>query len=499
MIAGRPTVNDTFRLSKSKYISGLQCPKLLWWQIHEPNAPELKPDEAKQALFDQGHRVGELAQERFPGGVLVDEPYYDRKAMVQATRKAMDSGAPAVYEATFVHEGVVVRVDVLERVRDDRWNLVEVKQSTKVKPEHMPDLAVQLWVLRGAGVRVNRVELMHLNRACRYPDLSNLFTRADCTLEVEEIVPLVADRVAAFKKMLAGGLPVVEIGKRCDTPWECAFKGRCWAGEPEHSIWTLYHAGAERIEALARDGVETIHDLDDGARLTVIQDRQKRSVREDRLIVERELAPELSTLRFPIAYLDFETIWPAIPVWNGMRPYDQAAVQVSVHVEHEDGSVEHFEWLADGPDDPRPDLAERVLEFCETSASVVAYNASFEARCLRDLGWNARRLKRRLAVVEGRLWDLLPIVRNHVYHPDFLGSFSIKSVLPALVDEAGYADLEVAEGKAASRELLRLLFDGASMSQDERVALRDSLLAYCKRDTWAMVLLMRRLRELAAV
>jgi hypothetical protein len=492
-------MNDAFRLSKSKFISGLQCPKLLWWQIHEPDAPELVPDEARQALFDQGHRVGELAQERFPGGVLVDAPYYDRDAMVRETRQAMESGAPAVYEATFVHEDVVVRVDVLERKRDGRWNLVEVKQSTKVKPEHIPDLAVQLWVLRGAGVKVNRVELMHLNRDCRYPDLTNLFTRSDCTLEVEELVPRVAGQVAAFKRMLAGELPVVEIGARCDDPWECAFKSRCWAGVPEHSIWTLYRAGADRIESLERDGVETIHDLGDGVGLTAIQDRQRRSVQGEGLIVEPELARELSTLRFPIAYLDFETVWPAIPVWNRMRPYDQAAVQVSVHLEQEDGSVEHHEWIADGPGEPRHELGKKVLEFCENAGSVVAYNASFEARCLRDLGWTARGLKRRLGMVEGRLWDLLPAVRNHVYHPDFLGSFSIKSVLPALVDDAGYEDLDVTEGGAASRELMRLMFDGDTMSTDERVALRDSLLAYCKRDTWAMVALMRRLRELAAV
>jgi hypothetical protein len=133
-------MNDAFRLSKSKFISGLQCPKLLWWQIHEPDAPELVPDEARQALFDQGHRVGELAQERFPGGALIDAPYYDRDAMVDSTRRAMDSGAPAVYEATFVHDDVVVRVDVLERTHGDRWNLVEVKQSTKVKPERVRSL-----------------------------------------------------------------------------------------------------------------------------------------------------------------------------------------------------------------------------------------------------------------------------------------------------------------------------------------------------------------------
>src|SRR6266700_2490026 len=168
------------RLSKSRYLSGLQCHKQLWWRVHEPEAPELAPSPGQQNLFAQGREVGERARAHVPGGELIDLPYYQYDNKVAATREALKRGLPAIYEAWFLADETYVGVDILERASRG-YTVVEVKASNSRKPEHLPDATVQVHVLRRAGLQVERAELMHLNSQCRYPDLSNLFVREDVT------------------------------------------------------------------------------------------------------------------------------------------------------------------------------------------------------------------------------------------------------------------------------------------------------------------------------
>jgi hypothetical protein len=217
------------------------------------------------------------------------------------------------------------------------------------------------------------------------------------------------------------------------------------------------------------------------------------------MIVEPTLGRALDALLGPLAFLDFETVAPAVPVWEGCHPFDAIPVQFSCHRQDGHDGFAHYEWLADGPGDPRAILAERLIESCSGARTVLAYNASFERSCLQRmasaLGGD---LARGLGDIESRLEDMLPLVRDHVYHPDFRGSFSLKRVLPVLVPELSYENLDVAEGGAASAELERMLLRGEAMEVSEKQRMRSSLLEYCKLDTWATVRLLERLRELAA-
>ena len=492
-------------LSKSRAMAGLQCHKLLWWMAHEPAAPELEIDESRQAVFDQGHRVGALARTYVPGGVLIDLPYNAYEQRLEATRGALAQGAPAVYEAAFRADGVFVSVDILERLGLERLGpekgrgfcLTEVKSTTSVKEQHLPDVAVQTHVLRRSGLDVGRMEVMHLNRGCAYPDLSNLFVRADVTETVETRLGAVPGEIAAMTAMLAGALPSVATGPHCSTPYECPFTERCWPVLPAHHVSTLY---AMRRRALELDelGYRTIFDLPEDFPLGAAADRQRRAVQAGHLIVEPTLAAALARFAPPVAFLDFETVGLAIPVWDGCHPYDAVPVQFSAYVPDEGGALRPHAWLADGPGDPRPALAERLLAVCEGGAgAIVAYNARFEGDRIRELAAALPHLAARLEALAGRLVDLLPVVRNHVYHPDFGGSFSLKRVLPALVHELDYRGLAIAEGETASLELGRLLFHGDAMEPAERGRLRADLLAYCHQDTWGLVRLLERLRGLA--
>src|SRR5204863_1637594 len=207
------------RLSKSRFTSGLQCHKKLWWEVHEPNAPELQPDKVLQDLFDQGRLVGEAARQRYPGGVLIDLPHHAGAERVAATQKALDAGAPAIFEATFIADGTFVAIDVLEK-QNDGYRVTEVKSSTSQKDEHIPDVAVQARVAAACGVKITAADVLHLNKEFRHPDSGDLFARTDVTGAVAAFLPQVPDEIARQREMLAGPLPDVPIGAQCFEPRE---------------------------------------------------------------------------------------------------------------------------------------------------------------------------------------------------------------------------------------------------------------------------------------
>jgi len=488
---------DAPRLSKSRYTAGLQCHKHLWWRVHEPDAPELVPDALQQAVFDQGTRVGERAREYVPGGVLIDFPHDRIEEKVAATSAALAAGARVVYEASFFADRVFAAVDILER-RSDGFGLIEVKSSTAVKPQHLPDAAIQAHVLGRAGLNVTRVEIMHLNRECAHPDLSNLFVREDVTAAVTALLPVTPRRAEEQLRMLEGPLPAVAIGRHCKEPYECPFLARCWSGLPVDHVSTLYHMGSKawELEAL---GYRTIIDVPAGVALHPAAERQRRSVREGRMIVEPGLAEALAALRPPIAFLDFETVSLAIPVWEGCHPYDAIPVQFSCHRQDGAGALAHFEWLAEGAGDPRTACAESLIAACAGAKTVVAYNAPFERTCLRALSPRLGPvLGDAIHDIDRRLQDLLPMVRDYVYHPGFRGSFGLKSVLPVLVPELSYEGLAVSDGSMASLLLDRLLFGGGAMADDEGRRVRQDLLSYCALDTLGTARLYERLHQIAA-
>jgi hypothetical protein len=289
---------------------------------------------------------------------------------------------------------------------------------------------------------------------------------------------------------------VVPIGRHCDEPYECPFKGRCWPPLPEHHIGTLYYVGSRKWD-LEAQGFVTIPDLPDGFPLHPAAERQRRAIRAGGMVVEPGLADALAALRAPLAVVDFETVAPAIPVWNGCHPYEAVPAQFSCHAQGALGRWIHHDWIAEGPEDPRPELVRRLAAACEGASTILAYHADFERTCLRRIAESLPELREAAESILSRLVDALPLVRDHVYHLGFKGSFSLKSVLPALVPGLDYTDLEIKGGMAASRELERLMLDGDSIPADERVRVREALRRYCERDTWGVVKLLERLEELA--
>ena len=487
------------RLSKSKFLSGLQCHKRLYLEVHHP-ALATKPDAATQAMFDMGTEVGELARSRFPGGVLVTAGYRQTEAaLAQTAELVQDLTVPAIFEAAFLHSGVLIRADVLERAPTTEgqpcgWRLIEVKSSTKVKDVHLEDLAVQSEVILGAGLTLLSVGLMHINTGYLYRegtvDLTELFAIQDLSEAVAQRRAAVPERLAAMSRMLLQPHPpAIEPDRHCHTPYDCPFWEHCTKDKPAR--WIHYMPGSKHVVGhLTQQGVTTIDEIPAGTKLSPVQRRVKENVEW----MSEKLGPMLKTVQYPVHHLDFETVMLAVPRFSETRPYQALPVQWSNHIEQATGELRHEEFLHKDMSDPRKVLAESLLESLGDQGSICVYSP-YERSIVEQLAAALPSLRQALSRIVSRLWDLHPIIKDHYYHPAFGGSYSIKSVLPAMVPSLAYDDLAIKEGGHAASQYYRMVF--VETDWVERAAIEEALLRYCARDTLAMVELRRALSEKA--
>ena len=486
-------------LKKATFLSGMYCERRMWWEIHDKGCEEMKIDLPTKLLFDQGAEVGELARRQFPGGVLIRRDKEHFLSSFALSRAAVnDPAVGVIYEAGFVARDTMIFADILLR-GEKGFTLIEVKQGTSVTEEHISDLGIQAVVMREAGVSVNRFELMHLNRECKFPDLGNLFVREDVTKDVEAKIPEIDLALEHLLPVAKGtSLPQADLGARCTRPRECAFIARCWPAVDADHIRYLYRLNKDKAVSFEKSGVSRIQDLPDELQLGAIPARQRRCLREGDILVEkRALLDALSGIIPPVVHIDFETVMFAIPRWNGCRPYDNIPVQMSAHVVDRAGSARHHSWIAKDTSDPRIGIGPAIVKACEGAETVTAYNASFEKRCILSVAEMCPEIAPRLRQIAESIVDLLPIVRENLYHKEFRGSFSLKRVLPALVPGVSYDGLAIAEGESASAHLMMMLYRQNSLGAAERAKLEADLLAYCQRDTEAMIALTARLAELA--
>ena len=483
------------RLSKSKFLSGIQCHKRLYLEVHHPSLAT-KPDAATQAMFDMGTEIGELARSRFAGGVLVTAGYRQTEAaLAQTAALIQDLTVPAIFEGAFLHGGVLIRADVLERVLTAEglfcgWRLIEVKSSTKIKDVHLEDLAVQSEVILGAGLTLVSVCLMHINTGYLYRDgaidLTELFAIHDLSEAVAQRRADVPERLAEMSRMLLQTQPpVIEPDRHCHTPYDCPFWEHCTKDKPAR--WIHYLPGSKQVVSqLTQQGVTTIDEIPAGTKLSPVQRRVKENVEW----VSAKLGPVLKAVQYPVHHLDFETVMLAVPRFSETRPYQALPVQWSNHIEETTGELRHEEFLHKGVSDPRKVLAESLMESLGSKGSICVYSP-YERSVIEQLAEALPSLRAALRALVPRIWDLHPIVRDHYYHPLFDGSYSLKEILPALVPSLGYDDLAIREGGHAAAQYYRMVF--IETDWVERATIEEALLRYCARDTLAMVELRRAL------
>lgn len=477
-------------LTKSRYISGLQCPRRLWLLVHEP-APYEAP--APGSSMDFGQEIGRKAHLLFPGGVLIkEEPWQHAEAVARTADLMNNTRVPAIFEAAFEYDDIRIRVDVLERLADGAWGLREVKSSSGLKDHYLDDIALQTYVLRGAGMVLSSIELLHVNtsyvRGKSDIRWTAFFARVDLHDAVATRLVDLPDRLPAMRNCLhVVDLPFAEPGPQCGSPYACEFWDRCTANRPPD--WVRYlprlsEASATKLKAL---GIESISSIPPDFPLTSKQAIIQNVIATGQPFVASELAHLLRGSGPPACYLDFEAMMPPIPLYEGTRPYQTIPFQWSLHVVTRDWDLIHREFLADAGADPRRRFAETLVAALDALDGPIIIYSPYEKTRLRELAAEFADLDESLNAVIARLVDLLPIVRDAVYFPEFHFSNSIKSVAPALCPGFGYDDLQdIADGAAASTAFLQLA-SGCVIGPEETDRLRAALLAYCRRDTLAMV------------
>src|SRR5512134_184277 len=474
--------NKTAYLSKSLYMRGLQCHKSLYLDRHRPEL-RAEPTPELEALWASGHEVGVFAHMLFPGGVVVPFEGLTKDEQLAKTLEEIDRGTKAIYEATFSHDGVFVKADIIVRNRG-YWDLYEVKSSTSVKEHYWDDVAVQYHVLAGSGLPLHKAYLVHINNGyVREGDIvpEELFVIQDITGIVKEKQASIPEKLAEMRAMLSGDMPKVDIGPHCHDPYECDFLHVCWEHVPEYSVFSLRGRGVDRWE-LYRQGVVRLEDVPLDS-LNLMQRMQVEYYLDKKSHADPAKVREfLKRLRYPLCFLDFETFASAIPLFDGIRPYQQVPFQYSMHrVDAKGKEPRHFEYLAEPGVDPREEIAEKLLGEIPEGACVLVYNLAFERRVLRELGEALPRLRKPLAAVSEGVVDLMePFKRRDIYDWQMNGSYSLKTVLPVLVPELSYDALEISDGEMASEAYFAMeeISDPA-----ERARLRKALLEYCRQDT----------------
>jgi len=477
--------HEAHLLSKSRFLAGLQCHLRLWYGCYRPELAS-PVSAAQEAMFQAGREVGTLATGLHPEGMLIEPDYQHHEEAVLATRAAMENpGLPALFEAAFLHDGVRVRVDILERVAS-AWNLVEVKSSTSVKEVYLADLAIQYHVLSGSGLSLARAGILHLNRQYEYDgctlDLASLFTFADLTDTVVALQKGVSARLPLLREILARPeAPDVRPSRHCLSPYSCEFWEHCTAATPEFWVLELSGITQAKLDRLALLGIDDIRDIPSAFPLSRLQGRIRDSVLNDKEYVGPELAGDLRDVEYPVHFLDFETMAPAVPRYRGTRPYQAIPFQWSDHILSLTGTLEHRYYLCGEERDPREEFAATLLDAIGERGTIFIYT-NYEREVLT-------RLARELLAPSARFRDLQAAIRRSYYHPHFRGSFSLKAVLPALVPELSYESLAIRDGSLASLAYLRMFDPGTPAG--ERAKVRGDLLAYCGHDTLGMV----RIRE----
>lgn len=486
-------------LSKSKYCAFVQCPRNLWLQIHDPDAA--KEDRNLDSKLSQGNEIGDLAMQLF--GDFTEVTAYkadgrlDLTEMIKRTARLMAEGCEVICEASFSYGGSYCAVDILRRMGDG-YAIYEVKSSTNPSDIYYTDIAYQKYVLEHCGVKVTGCYLICINKTYVFDGslkLDQLFKIIDVASEVSERIGAVKDNIALAEDIIAlDEEPVCDLFLGCHKPYDCPFFDHCSSHLPSPSVFDLYSINFEYAAKCVKEGRAALTDILDDDKIT------KNAIR--RLQIDHALADLgthidkkgirefLSTLKYPLYFLDFESVQLPIPRYVGTKPYAQIPFQYSLHyIETEGGELMHKEFLAeDINSDPLRPLAEALCLDIPTDGCVIVYNKTFESGRLNELAGYFPDLGDHLLAIRDNIVDLvIPFRKGYYYNRNMGGSFSIKSVLPATFPGDPSLDYHNLDGVQNGDDAMNAFPHLHEMTPEQRERTRHSLLKYCELDTYAMV------------
>jgi hypothetical protein len=483
-------------LSKSTFIRGCQCQKSLYLYKHFYDLRD-EISEEQQAIFTRGISIGELAQQLFPNGINVqpETPFEYQKSVLQ-TQSAIAKGENVIYEAAFQFERVLVAVDILVKEKG-KWKAYEVKSSTSISDTYILDTALQYYVITSSGIELEDISVVYINNTYVRQgelDIKQLFTIESVLNEVKEKQDFVKEKIEELKSViLLKDVPKIDIGTYCSDPYDCDYSGYCWKHIPEISVFNISRLTADKKFKLYYDGIIEFKDIPKNHLLNESQWQQVESYLTNKDFIDKKaIKGFLKSITFPLYFMDFETFMPAVPMFDNAKPYQQITFQYSLHYhKSEDSELKHFEFLAEAKGDPRPAFIERLIADTKGKGDILVYNQAFEITRLKEIARDFPKYAGSIENIISRVIDLMiPFQNKYYYKPEMLGSYSIKKVLPALVPEMSYDEMEINNGGIASASFEQMYYDP---SEENIKATRENLLEYCGLDTMAMVKILEKL------
>ena len=496
-------------LSKSDYMLFLRHPAWLWLKKFDKHRlPEI--DGNTQAIFDTGHEFEKYAEKLFPEGVSLGFNNYDEyNTLTKRTQDVLDGSAKTIFQGRFEAEGLTCIVDVLDRVGGGMYDLIEIKSSTKVKPEHEYDLAFQLLVLHKAGFKINNIAIIHLNKEYVREDVIDpkaITEKTDVTGAVKLLADITESQINKAKQvLLLRAIP--DISPRftnqlevAGTSWFEDWMGIYFNLKPNLDSYSIYHLSypsPKQIGELEDKGISLISDVPDESALRPKQLAQIQTSRSNQRVINKDKIKEfLESFAYPLYFFDYETLSSAIPYFNGGSPYQDYPFQYSLHIQDSpEAEVRHQEYLHTKATNPILGLLEQLRVDIGDSGTILTWNMSYEKGCNQRMAKFYSEYAEFLEGVNERVDDLMiPFAKMWFVDKDFFGSASVKKVLPALIPELTYKDLEVSDGLLARRVWTETILMSKNPEQKEKIL--SDLSTYCTLDTLAMVRILEVLRKI---
>ncbi len=488
-------------LTKSDYIKYLQCQKYLWLY---KNRKELLPEDIDDSLaraFVTGYAVEEMAYKLYPGGVDIGEGTFGE--VLARTELLMNKKTPVIFQPSVSGDNLFCRADIIRYNKAlDAWDIIEVKSATEVKDIYIDDLAFQKICFERSGFKVANIFLAYVNNQYVKDGDINPYE----LIAVEDITDLVSKKEEDTKLEIKKALEVLKIKeepemqvlRQCNNPYDCSFIDYCWKDFPKHSIYSIAGAlGQKKLETLLDEGIMEVKDIPPDLLTNDKLRKHHHVVKHDIVHIEKEnIEEEIENIEYPIYFLDYETYAPAIPVIDGYRPYQRVVFQYSLHIQKSpDSKLEHFYFLAKDLQDPSREMSKTLQARIGKTGSIITWNMSFEKGCNTEMGERAVEYQLFYEDINNRMYDLMHVFKKGYYvHKDFHGSASLKKVLPVVVPELSYDELDIGDGMLASNTWGDMVTK--DMSQEEKDKIYNDLLDYCELDTLAMVRILEKLNSL---
>ncbi len=482
-------------LSKSSYCRGIQCKKILWLEKHKP---EEKQEINNDRILEQGNDIHEVARYLFGSHINI-EYRENLSQMIEDTINTIESYKDVIItEASFTYKNNFCSVDILKK-NNNTYEIYEIKSSTELKDIYINDASYQYYVLTSLGLKVTKVSLVHINSnyiRIGDLDLDQLFIKQDITKEIKDLQENVKNNIKEINEYVEKSEELKDIDENCFKPYPCPFFKYCTKHLPEKNIFDIPRMQTRQKLKLYQKGIYSYEDLlkekiNDNTKKILEYELYNKKDYIDKIKIKEFL----NTLKEPLYFLDFETYQMPIPLYNNVSPYEQIPFQYSLHYIESD--LKHKEFLAEAGTDPRRALAEQLIKDIPKDVTTLAYNMGFEKGVIKRLAKLYPDLSEHLMNIHDNIKDLMiPFQKGYYYKKEMHGSYSIKYVLPALFPDdpsLNYKNLDLIHNGA---EAMSSFQDLINKTKEEQKYIRERLLRYCELDTYAMVKIYEKLKEI---